>query len=232
MLKLKVTVHHHQPVFLLLCDLPSCQVIHCVPGLRTGLKLKIERKVIHHLSYALFPTLGQSTPVDWTLLELEDIEGEHIRCHELLGNELLEDLFQRYKQADSKAVVLINTEDSHILPPDLVSGVGKPSLPVLVLTKSDGQQILQCLEDTGEIEENVYAKIEAETDVDGGMGGVAEEKSQQKFTSPHGTPKKQQVHQSPPDSSISKSHEGCMELCSGRGRRWHKDECAWSSTNC
>ena len=193
-------------------------------GLCTGLKLKIE-KVIHRMSYALFPTVSQPTPVDWTLLEVEDIEGEHIRCHELLGKELLEDLFQRYKQADSKAVVLINTEDSHTLPPDLVSGVGKPCLPVLVLTKSDGQQILQCLEDTCEMEVNVYAKIEVDTDMDGRMEGTAIEESQQKFTLPQGTPKKQQVYQSPPDSSISSKSmrhgldESCVcMLCMYKGR--------------
>jgi len=209
---MNVETESEHSFILILCPpkLSAC-VIVCTMGCvcvcaRAGLKLKIEKNTVHQLSYALFPTLSQSTPVDWTLLELEKIEGEHIRCHELLGNEVLEDLFERYKIAESKAVVLINTTDNYSLPPDLISDAWKPSLPVIVLTKSDGQQIVQCLEDTSEIGENVYGKIEVETDVDGGIGeGMAVGGTQQGHASPQGTPKKKQVHQSPPDSSISKS---------------------------
>ena len=156
---------------------------------------------MHVFSYALFPGVKYSTPVDWKLLETEDIEGENIRCHQLQGNELLTELFERYRNSDSKAVVLINTSDDYQLAPDLISGVEKPCLPVIVLSKIDGETVLQCLDDASQISEDVYAKIEVETDVDGGGGGVARQGLQQQYLSPRTTPKKQPL----PESSLSKS---------------------------
>ena len=162
---------------------------------------------MHVYSYTLFPGIKYSIPVDWKLLETEDIEGENIRCHQLQGDELLTELFERYRNSDSKAVVLINTSDDYQLAPDLVSGVEKPCLPVIVLSKIDGETVLKCLDDASQINEDVYAKIEVETDVDGGGGGVVRQGLQQHL-SPQTTPKKQ----SPPESSLSKSLTFCIAV--------------------
>ncbi len=167
-----------------------------------GLKLRVQDKIMGLFSYATFPVHERSTPVDWKLLETEDIQGEHIRCHQLLGNELLPDLFEQYRKSDTKAVILVNSVDTYRLSDDLLVGVEKPHLPVVILTKQDGTLVLECLDETKEVDEDVYAKIDVETDVDGGGGAgdgqLAVGGSQQQYLSPHSTPKKQQ-----PESSIS-----------------------------
>ena len=104
--------------------------------------------------------------VDWQLLVEEHVEGENIRCHQLQGDDWLSPLLETFKESYSKAVVLINTSDDYNLGSNFTRGLEETHLPVVVVTKSDGDAIQRCLEQ-GEMEsEDVYARIEAADEED------------------------------------------------------------------
>ena len=141
-----------------------------LPSLSTfaGLKVRIADRVprVQTFSYALFPGTEKSTPVDWKLLVADQIEGENIRCHRLLGDEQLSPLLDSFQNNHSKAVVLINTSDDYTLASGLTSGVTELHLPVIVVSKCDGERILCCLDEGAERDEDVYARIHADNMVD------------------------------------------------------------------
>ena len=96
-------------------------------------------------------TLGsQPIRVDWQLLKFGHVEGDHIRVHELVEGEEegegLVAILRDYQAAQSKAVVLINTSETLALP----ESVGKKlkesvGYPVVVITRSSGDRLLECL---------------------------------------------------------------------------------------
>ena len=147
-----------------------------LPSLSTfaGLEVKIADRVprVQTFSYALFPGTKKSTPVDWKLLVADQIEGENIRCHRLLGDEQLSPLLDSFQNNHSKAVVLINTSDDYTLASGLTSGVTELHLPVIVVSRCDGERILCCLDEAEEWDEDVEAKIHAENMVDVIEGGA------------------------------------------------------------
>lgn len=143
---------------------PPHALIHCA-----GLKLKLQNQnsVLQCFSYALFPSMGRSTPVGWQYLVTEDEEAENIRLHELVKGEELATLLDGFKQSYAKAAVLINTEDSYEVAEGFVTGVKDIPFPLLVVRRSDGDEILRCLErHSGD---SVYARVDAENQVDGGV---------------------------------------------------------------
>ena len=88
--------------------------------------------------------------VDWQLLKFGEVEGGHIRVHELVEGEEegegLVAILRDYQAAQSKAVVLINTSETLALP----ESVGKKlkesvGYPVVVITRSSGDRLLECL---------------------------------------------------------------------------------------
>lgn len=134
-----------------------------------GLKLRRESQVepLQSFNYALFPTMERSVPVGWQHLAMEDEEAQNIRLHELQKGEELPGLLEGFEKSYAKAVVLINTEDSYELSTDLVTSVKEVQLewfPLLIVKKTDGEEILRCVErhDT----EGIYARVDAENQVD------------------------------------------------------------------
>ena len=123
---------------------------------------KKDPSVVKTFPYALFPATKKSSLVDWQILVEEDVKGENIRCHMLQGHEQLSPLLEPFKENFSKAVVLINTSDDYNLSSDLTCDLEEIHLPVVLVTRSDGEQILHCLQQ-GEMEsEAVCARIEAD----------------------------------------------------------------------
>ena len=130
----------------------------------TGLKLRLEKQstILRSFTYALFPTMGRSSPVDWQYLITEHQETQNIRLHQLQADDCLPDLLEQFKGSYAKAVVLVNMEDSYKLSSELVNSVPEPPLPVLVVSRGDGEEMGRCVEQ----HEGVYARVEAENQVD------------------------------------------------------------------
>ena len=61
-------------------------------------------------------------PVDWKILATEDVQSQHIRCHELLPKDDLAMLVANFKQAHAKAVILINTQENYSIAPQFLEG--------------------------------------------------------------------------------------------------------------
>ena len=98
------------------------------------------------------PVSLESSPirVDWQLLNFWDVEDDHIRVHELVeGEEEAEGLvtiLRDYQAAHAKAVVLINTSETLALPESLGKKLEESvGYPVVVITRSSGDQLLECL---------------------------------------------------------------------------------------
>ena len=92
--------------------------------------------------YVLFPGMKLSLPVEWTYLTTEKVESENIRCHKLQAGDHLTDLLEEFGQSYAKAVVLINTEDSYQLAEEFISSVKESNFPIVIIKKSDGDDIL------------------------------------------------------------------------------------------
>ena len=115
-----------------------------------------------NFSYVFLPGTKICSLVDWQLLVEEHCERENICCLQLQGVKHLATLLEAFKENFSKAVVLINTSDDYNLSSDLTCNLEEIHLPVVLVTRSDGEQILHCLQQ-GEMEsEAVCARIEAD----------------------------------------------------------------------
>ena len=61
--------------------------------------------------------------VDWTIITAEDIEGRHIRCHQLQVNDRLKEVLFNFKEAQAVAVILINTQEDYSIAPHNLEGM-------------------------------------------------------------------------------------------------------------
>jgi len=131
-----------------------------------GLQLKLDGqdRPFASFTYALSPLTDKLAPVDWKLLvTTEDIESQHIRCHELQTGDNLSELVARFQNSYAVAVVLINSTNNYSLHPTFLPGTQEGSFPVLLLTNTDGKALLSKVE---QFEENVFARISVESFVD------------------------------------------------------------------
>ena len=123
------------------------------------------------------PQKRQPISVEWRrLLESGVVESEHIRLHDLQREELENDgetliatLQDDYRTAYAKAVVIISLTQSLALP----KGVSKriedlTGYPVVVISRSDGEQLMECLNVQYEDEE-LLARLVVESIVELGM---------------------------------------------------------------
>ena len=149
------------------------------PGLK--LKRKGQQTPFQSFAYALFPTTKKSSPVHWQYLSMEATEGENIRCHQLQAGDQLVELLKELGESLTKALLLINTEDSYSLPREYILGVKELPFPVLIVSNSDGEEIVRCLE---RFEDHVFARIDAENLVDGGEQPEAKALSSMKANDP------------------------------------------------
>ena len=66
-------------------------------------------------------------PVDWKPLVTDDVQAQHIRCHELQEGDELSMLVANFKGQHAKALILINTQDNYSIAPQFLEGrVGFP----------------------------------------------------------------------------------------------------------
>ena len=123
--------------------------------LASGLQLRMSKQEQPFHGYTYLPVLPDATliPVDWRLLENGDVESEHIRVHDLQREELEEEgeglvaALKVYQAAYAKAVVIINVTESLILPKEVEIKMKElEGFPVVVVTRSDGDRLLECLQ--------------------------------------------------------------------------------------
>ena len=82
--------------------------------------------------------------VDWQLLTLYHIEGNHIRIHDLKEDKDLRAAIDEYKSTNALAVVVINSEESLSLSEEIVKSLGDIGMYlVAVVSHSDGDTLLQ-----------------------------------------------------------------------------------------
>ena len=133
------------------------------PPLGLQLKLDGHEHLFASFTYALSPLTDKLAPVDWKLLVTEDVESQHIRCHELQTGDNLPELIAAFKKAYAVAVVLINTSEDYSMNSSFLTKKQESPLPVLLLKRSDGMTLLNKIELH---KENLLAKISVESDVD------------------------------------------------------------------
>lgn len=135
------------------------------PILNTGLQLKLQKQPVFvcEFSYGLFPTMEESVPVEWHVLTANiSAKKPHIYIYQFQLGESLFKLFDELNHSHVKAVVFVNTDESYELPLDQVSNVKVVPFPVIIVKKSDGNNILKRLEEHKFVE----AKVTAENLVD------------------------------------------------------------------
>jgi len=169
----------------------------CVCPSLSGLQLKLDGQdqPFASFTYALSPLTKKSVPVDWKLFVAEDVQSQHIRWHELQAGDDLPKLIADFQKAYAMAVVLINTSDNYSLHPSFLKGTQSShspltrSFPVLMLTRSDGKTLMDKIE---QYEENVFAKISAESFVDLPVRSPIKEGKGPAHSSPDYVPPKEQ----------------------------------------
>lgn len=149
------------------------------------MKLDSQDHPIAFFTYALSPLTYKLVPVDWKLLVTsDDVECQHIRCYELQDGDNLPELIAGFLKACAVAIVLINTTDDYILHHSFLSGMQECHFPVLVLTKSDGMELLKTMK---QHQDNVLAKITVEAFVDLPMQQILQKRKNPPHTSPEQT---------------------------------------------
>lgn len=96
---------------------------------------------------------------------MADVEGEHIRLHELKKGDNLRAAIGDYRVAHAKAVIVVNTENSLLLPQAIRNSLEDlGDYPVVVVEHSTGERLLAFF--NNEEADEVYARLETESNVD------------------------------------------------------------------
>ena len=113
-----------------------------------GLKVKLqgEKEPRVCFTYAISPFMDKAINMDWKCISNEDVQSQHIRCHELQSGDNVFELFHQFKKAHSKALILINTQNNYSLDSEFVEKIEKGWYPIVVITKDDGAVLTQLIE--------------------------------------------------------------------------------------
>ena len=143
-------------------------------SLLAGLQLRRpkQEQPFRGFSYSPVPQRSQPISVDWRVLESGDVESEHIRVHDLQEEELENDgetliaTLQDYQTAHAKAVVIISLTESLALPEGVSKKIeGLAGYPVVVISRHDGDRLMECLNVQFEDEE-LLAQLVVESNVE------------------------------------------------------------------
>ena len=140
--------------------------IYNITFICSGLQLILpnEKSPFRAFTYALGPTTRGINPVKRKVIVLETVEGDHVIVHKLQPEDRLAEKVSDYRSTFVKAVVVVNTADSYELDPSHIEGMDESNFPVLVLSASDGHDLLNCLEHFED--RDVLCDIEVESTVD------------------------------------------------------------------
>ena len=114
-------------------------------------------------TYTLSPLTQGINPVKKKVLVTDEVEGDHVRVHELQSTEKLAEIVAGYRTNKcTKAVVIVNIADSLMLEPAHLEGLESSSFPLLVVSQSDGQELKGILDQ----QHDVLCDINVESTVD------------------------------------------------------------------
>ena len=105
-------------------------------------------------TYALTPLSQGINPMKNKVLvtDHDEVEGDHVRVHVLQSTEKLAGMVAYYrKDKCTKAVVIVNIADSLILEPAHLEGLESSNFPLLVVSQSDGEELISMFNQPDEI---------------------------------------------------------------------------------
>lgn len=115
-------------------------------------------------TYALAPLTENNNPVKKKRLVTDDVQGDHVRVHRLEASEKLSEIVAQYRGCkQTKAIVVVNTTDSRAVDPAHLEGLEASKFPVLIVTQTDGREIMDILERE---DDGVVCDIDVESAVD------------------------------------------------------------------
>ena len=131
----------------------------------TGLQVKIKNKPLKAYTYALATDTESIIPVKRKVLVNDnEVQGDHVLVHKLEPAQKLSEVIANYRTHKyTKAVVVVNTVTSHMLEPVYLEGFEGGNFPVLIVSSTDGRELLDIIEHE---EEAVLCDIEVESAVD------------------------------------------------------------------
>ena len=117
-------------------------------SVNVGLKVKLQGEKEPHVwfTYAFTPFMDEAIKMDWKCIAIEDVQSQHIRCHELQPGDNVQELFHRFKKAHSKALVLINTQNNYSVDSEFVKEIERGRYPIIVVTKDDGTALIRLID--------------------------------------------------------------------------------------
>ena len=131
----------------------------------TGLQLKIKNKPLKAFTYALATDTESINPVKRKVLVNDnEVQGDHVLVHRLEPLQKLSEVIANYRTHKyTKAVVVVNTATNLMLEPVYLEGFEGGNFPVLIISSTDGRELLDIIEHE---EEDVLCDIEVESAVD------------------------------------------------------------------
>ena len=122
-------------------------------------------------SYAPLPVSRVILPVQSELLTTKHQQVSCIRLHDL-QDKILTHPSKKY----TRAMVLINTVNSYEIAENFSSSIKGIEIPLIVVKREDGDEILRCLErhDDGDIFASIVTEDAADSDEDDSVGADKE----------------------------------------------------------
>ena len=150
---------------------------HSIPAMYIGLKLRCGRDM-KSFSYTNFEFT--SVTINWMYMATDNVDRDNIRVHQLKAEDDISNILNSYEPNYTKAVVFISFED-HFKPPcNLLVNTMEAPYPLLMVKKSDGEEILAfmnkgedtygCIDAGVTLEEDLGSSVDHCTDISTGIG--------------------------------------------------------------
>ena len=120
------------------------------PYFFTALRLLLKEKMVS-FTCVLCSGIKDIDPIlNLNLVQDGKIENDHVLLHKLVPGETVVKVLTKYHREHTKAVVLINIEDSHSLAPKYLENFKEYTFPVLIIKWSDGGKLLEIVKSVKE----------------------------------------------------------------------------------
>lgn len=122
-----------------------------------------QNELLKSFTYALAPGACPLNPIERKVMVLDDeeVQGDHVVVHELEPSQKLADVVAG-RHNFTKALVIVNSTESLALESSYLDGYTGINYPVLIVSWSNGQEILSLVEQEG----HLMCDIKADSAVD------------------------------------------------------------------
>ena len=113
-----------------------------------GLQVKVKDEETHQSFEYKWASI-QQTPhsFDWTPVIQHDAKFDHVRCHDLQPDDLPFFLANLDSNPGTKALILINTENSFVIHSSMLAEDQASTFPVLIITQKSGNILTHLLKE-------------------------------------------------------------------------------------